>query len=179
MEAQLCHLYFYPPSLQHAPSIAPSLSVPPAAISLTAHSSLCLSCGSPSLPSSPLCPFRLLLLPGAKSGQEEPCVSKVDWIGNRSRVSVFIKPQLRHLAPTPVWRSRQIGDSSNSPAAHMLLFLRARVHTHKHTQTAQHLGLFSFITGVSWGGGGRSAVECSPLIHTHTHSHFHPCRHLG
>ncbi|XP_034728148.1 uncharacterized protein LOC117945022 [Etheostoma cragini] len=61
----------------------------------------------------------LLLLPQAKSAQEEPCVSKVDWMGNRSRASVFIKPQLRHLAPTPVWRSRQIASrEEKSECAH-------------------------------------------------------------
>lgn len=92
------------------------------------------------LHSSPFCPLLLLfhlLYPWARSAQEEPCVSKVDWMGNRSRASVFIKLQLRHLAPTPVWRPWQIGDSSNNPAAHAApMCTLTHTHTKAHTYTS-------------------------------------------
>lgn len=75
------------------------------------------------------------IIPWTRRGQEEPCVSKVDWMGNRSRASVFIKPQLRHLAPTPIWKPGQIGDSSSSTHAP---FFFSCLHTDTHSLTHTH-----------------------------------------
>lgn len=110
--------------------------------------------------------------------KEEPCVSKVDRMENRSRASVFIKPQLRHLAPTPIWRPGQIGDSINNPAAHMAFFLCAHLHAHKHVHAhthAQHSTLaclvLLLVSGEEVEAGVLSNVQ---LTHIYTHTQAFP-----